>query len=224
MAGRCRASPGGTQFACTLSKASLIIRDKRFTIVAKGSKDKGSALLRVLTKLLRPASNYILTKKGSLCHVTSNRLSGFEGRGVTIVPRNNKTVCDLATRRGVHLTRGVYKERRRGSVLPLVGRLKVRRLGSTCPSRLSNNRLHHITVTETLFRNAKVLLTSRPASSLSRRGASVITGLLHQTTSDKGAIFIIARRVSVLPCTSSRCVVGRNILEGTSSRSGDCRL
>lgn len=82
--------------------------------------------------------------------------------------------------------------------LGLLGTIKLRRRGSGLPTRLSKKRRRHTTVTITLTGGPSVLLTSRPAKTISAEATSAVCRLFRGLGGRLNvAVVVIARSVTL---------------------------
>lgn len=95
----------------------------------------------------------------------------------------------------------------------LLEEIKLRHGTSACPGGLSKNRGREITVTETLTVGPRMVLFSRPASTLSPRVIKRMLSIVGSLMGRKVAVIIMARRVKFTGGIDSEIVfVSRNMV------------
>lgn len=155
---------GGCKSFLTSSGIDFKIRGKGLITLLNPSNDNGAALLHVVTKLRAPGSNSVCVSKGQIGSVpTSGENVNFIFRGCTLF--ECVAVCSGIT----------FKLRLRGVPGGLVGRhiagllrvANLSKLRGECPGRLSKKRHREITFTETLTPGPRILLLSRPFTTVS---------------------------------------------------------
>lgn len=202
-----------------LGKVSLRITRKRIIYVVNPSNSKGDALLHYLGGLRRIASKRILVSKRSVARGAAS-VGGIHRR-VKVIFRRFGLFPRLSIVSGVALTPirlGQRGGRATGTeTLRLLRAINLSRGTSTFPDSLSNNRGREITVTHTLTVGPRVVLFSRPASTLSPRVINSILRIVGGLTGRNVAVIIIARRVNFterikrhIVFVSNKCVIRRN--------------
>ncbi len=181
-----------------MRRIGLRVTGNRIIYVVKPSKDKGSAFLHSLGLLRRPASNDVVFRNAS---VTSGGIGvGVRERGVNVIFRRFGLFPRVAVLGGVALTPvgllGVPGTRTRRVTLTLLGEINLRSETGTCPDRLSNKRGRQVTVIHTLYVGPRIVLFSRPASTLSPRVINRILRIVGRLTGRNVAVTIMARRVN----------------------------
>ncbi len=180
-----------------LGSIDYIIGGNSIVSVVKPSKAKGSAFLGYLGLLRRPAKKRVCVgKRGVLS--PGYGIPGMQ-RGVNVIFRGFGLFSRLSVVKGLAVNPvGLLNEagrRTRTRNCRLLGVINLTRGTSTVPSRLDNNRGRHITVTHALTVGPRVVLFSRPASTLSPAVISRILSMVHALTGAKVAVLVIARRV-----------------------------
>lgn len=159
---------GGVGGACNSCRTSegigFKVRGNGLVNLLKPDKDKGAAVLQVVTNLRAPSDKRIVVSKGIMGSIPTDRHKvKFMFRGCTLF--HCVAICSGITfNLGIRGTSGggVSTEIER-----LVGLMKLRKLRGECPDRLSNNREREITFTETLTPGPRILLLSRPFTTVS---------------------------------------------------------
>lgn len=203
-------------------------RGNRFILVLNPSNSKGDAFLAVTNVLRGPASNSILVGKAGAHGVPVGSGRGLHLGGVNFILRSRGLMPCLAISRRFRLMSGIGGARGldRGRLRGLLRSLRVSGLVSGCPGRLSKNRVRHTTVTHTLCTGPRVVLTSRPATTLSAPQIGRINGLLDGLTRHRGGTIVaMARSLQLLSRTSEICSLGskglgREWVLGTPGVSG----
>lgn len=173
------------------------INRNRVVTVINDSNSNGDALLRLLNKLSAPASNSIVFGNRPVDGLSSTTGTRLHGRGLNFVCRFRRLLPSFATLRGITvplLVNGGGPTRVGDHTLRVLGTIKLSRHTGRHPSRLSNNRHRHITVTHTLIGGPHLMLTSRPANGLSTHGTSDVFRLLKRLGHLRNATFLIIAR------------------------------
>lgn len=194
LAGICKALPGRAE---TLGKVAFRIVPKRFLNVVKDDNSNGSALLGYVTAIVRPANKDVRIRNSALRSVGKGTLTRCHKGGINCLFRGFRLLSGLANERGVLLPASLRKMSRTRDERQL-GRLticlRVASILSGFPSGVSNNRHRHITTTETLVLRPRVVLTSRPANTLSSGGTGdLVRGLSNLGHSRRTAVLVMAR-------------------------------
>lgn len=183
--------------AMTLRSMGLAIGGKRFLDVVKPSNYNGSALLGVVKLLSAPANKDVRMTKAEVRDVGSGRLTTFHGGGLKFIFRSFRLVGSLGILSGIRLPllcHHVDDDRHGQLTRSILTGIKLDRQVHRFPSRLSNNRYRHITITHTVVNGPRVVLTSRPANGLSSEVKTRIVRLLRQLGGrSKQAVIVIAR-------------------------------
>ncbi len=220
LCGDCRGKGVGT-----LGKIGLAVGRKRFMSVVKPSNSKGSALLGVLNTLSVPSSKDVSITSRSLGG--SGGLGRFETRGVNFVFRLRGLVPGVSIIRGVRVpvcARGLSSGSVESHTLGLLSSINLKRGTAVLPGGLSNKRHREMTVTHTLTGSPSVVLTSRPAKSLSSGADDGVLGRLVSLRRSGGmALVVMARSVSMTGLTSEivRILSNRVVSTNSSSLVGD---
>lgn len=186
----------------------------RIITVVNPDNSNGAALLHDVGLLRRPrtkavainsvavSATHSLDRRGSLVHRLHRRIK-FIFRGFGLFPRH-------AILRGVvrkPIVIGNRPGRRTAThTHRLLTGIKLTNGRADCPHHLSNNRRRHITVTHTLTVHPRIVLFSRPASTLSPRLINRILGAVHRLTRRGHAVIVIARRVDFTQSITSQTV------------------
>lgn len=155
----------------TVRSVSLAVSGKRFVNVVNRAKDNGSALVRRLGNLLRP----------SIKGIAMSNISLTRGAGRTVIGHRSMNVIFRCPRRRLFRRamtgsvtfnprgRNYSRRRARGQMGDTVHFTKVscRAFTRQSPFHLSNNRRHHITVTNIVTVRPSFLVLSRPSTKLS---------------------------------------------------------
>lgn len=179
--------------------------------VVKRDNSKGAALLGVLTTLSGPARKRICLSKGPLSTVHRGSLSGFEESRLKFMFRSFGLLSAFGLGSGVLLPLMLRKISCEGvgiEVVPVIGRLKVTKLLRGCPCRISKKRGRHTTITETLVASPELVLTSRPAKTLSSGSASRLLKMFRQVGRSKRAVLVMARSIGTTDGTKEILFVG----------------
>lgn len=201
----------------TLSGIDFSIRGNRCITVVKRSNSNGAALLGVLTSLSGPADKRILLGNEDLSTVKRERVSTFEHSGLKFMFRSFGLLSAFSLGSGVFLPLILSNgpcSRVTGELGPLTRGLKVASVLSGFPCRISNKRGRHTTITETLVAGPRVMLTSRPANTLSSGTSSTLLGLFNSFGRRNRAVLVIARSAGTTSYTGEVVFVGSNRIFG----------
>lgn len=159
---------GGVGGACkscgTSSGMDFNVRGKGLVNLLKPDKDKGAAVLHVVTNLRRPSDNRVVVSKEIIGSIPTDRQNvKFIFRGCTLF--QCVAICSGVTfNLGIRGTSGGCVGR---EIVRLMRLVKLGSLRGECPDRLSNNRERQITFTQTLTPGPRLLLLSRPFTTVS---------------------------------------------------------
>lgn len=121
-------------------------------------------------------------------------------RQINVIFRRFGLFPGVAVHHGVVLTpmrlKGVAHRRTSRGTARLLSHVKLLSGTSYCPSDLSNKRGRHMTVIHTLTVGPRILLFSRPASTLSPRVMKRMLRLVGSITTRNVAVIMMARRVN----------------------------
>lgn len=148
----------------TLSRIALGMGGNRFIAVLKPSKYNGAALLHLVTNFRATSRNRVGVSKGRVARAPPRgHPMGAMFRGCTLFPRLG--MCSGVTfKLGLG---GVPGRAVRGGMGTTLGVIKVASCRCHSMSSLSNKRRRHITVTHTVIGRPRILLLSRPLTTLS---------------------------------------------------------
>lgn len=197
----------------TLGGVGFSMRRNRCITVVKRSNSKGAALLGVLTTLSGPATKRMLLGKGGLISLGRGRVSTFEHRRLNFMFRSFGLLSGFSLGSGVFLPlilSNISCERVRGELTPVTSLLKVRGLLGGCPCRISKKRGRETTITHTVVAGPRLVLTSRPAKTLSSGTASDLLELFGEVGRSKRAVLVIARDAGTTDRTGEILFVGSN--------------
>lgn len=215
----------------TIHGLSFDLRHNRALTVINRSNSNGSIATLTLVHLLRRTNN-LMRYSGVLLRQHDHRIVRLDRRDTTRVHRIHNTSVTVVFRRpvaslgpmfainrrvtrSVHLRRGTDHRRtviRTGQVLSRMHVPRTRAVLSHCPRRLSNKVHRQIVVTVTLSYHPTILVTSRPAATLSiavRTRVLRLVGMLRGRVSVN--IVFVARSVNIITrVTSQMLIVCRN--------------
>lgn len=155
---------GGCKGFQTSSRIDFNVRGKGLITLLKPSKDKGAALLHVVTKLRAPGDNSVCVSKRHIGSIpTTGQNVNFMFRGCTLF--HCVAICSGMTF-NLRLT-GIPGGRVGGHIARLLRLAKLDKVRGHCPGRLSNKRHRQITFTHTLTPGPRMLLLSRPFTTVS---------------------------------------------------------
>ncbi len=167
----------------------------------------------MLTTLSGPASKDIILSKGSFSGVGRSRISTFHESGLNFIFRSFGLLSAFALRSGVCLplilTNGKCGRVRR-HLMPVTRGLNVARLLGGCPCRMSNKRGRETTITHTLVAGPGLVLTSRPANTLSSGTDRRLLSLFDRVGGAKRAVLVMARSIETTDGTDHILFVGSN--------------
>lgn len=192
-----------------LGKVSLRVKGNRIIDVINPDKTKGAALLRVVNALSGPSKKQVVLGNARMGHLGRGRLSTFQGQRVNFIFRFRRLLPRFATLRGIvvpSLVRNGSTKATQGRTLSLLSFLKLSRQTARGPTRLSNNRGRHITMTHTLVGRPSMVLTSRPSKDLSARGGKRLRQLFFRLHSGLKRAFIVIARSRRLTARASHAV------------------
>lgn len=169
-------------------------------IVLKRSNTNGAATLGVLNNVSATAANHMIINKHSVANLQGGKLIACQHGSVNFIFRFCGLIPGLATLRGIRLTSRVYPSRF-SPIRALCG-IKLKRHVKGFPTRLSNNRRRHMSVTHTVTGGPGLLLYSRPANTLSCRANGRMLRLLRSVYRARNvAIVVVARGSTLTPVT-----------------------
>lgn len=202
--------------AGTLGKVAFSILDNRCLKVVKTDNSKGAALLGYVTAIVGPASKRVLLSKTGVDTFSNTGLTRCHKGEVNCLFRSFTLLSGLANERGVLLplsVRGVSDSVTRGRLGSVTKFLKVASILSGFPTRVSNNRGRHMTTTHDLVSGPSVVLTSRPANTLSAGTTQLLVrGLRRIGRIRKHAVLVIARSPGTTDFYSHVLFVRSNIV------------
>lgn len=185
---------GSFKAAGILGKLSLGVRSNRLITLLKPSNYNGDALLHVVTNFRTTSRNSILLSSISIDNIPAGHHS------VKLIFRTCSLFPRLGTIRGIVCKLDVQRitgARTGDHTIRLLSDIKLTSCTSHCPTRLSNNRRRHITLTHTLTAGPQILLLSRPLSTLS-------TGIHIRLQSRVHTLRLRARAAAVVIARSRR--------------------
>lgn len=195
--GRC---PSKHAAVHTLSRTDFATSQNRLAIVLKRSNTNGAATLGVLNNVSATASKHIIINNHSVAKLHGHSLVTCQQVSVKFIFRFCGLIPGLATLRGIRLTSRVYPSR--FSPTSALRGINLNSQLDGFPTRLSNNRRRHISVTHTVTGGPGLLLYSRPANTLSCRANGRILRLLRSVYHSRGvAILVVARGSTLTPVT-----------------------
>lgn len=192
----------------TLGSVDLAVRSKRVITVVNTSNSNGSALVGVLNYLSCTASNDCGVGNLRAQRLSSRTLTRLHHSCFNFVFRHCRLLPRLDTVRGIRVPTVCTNATRighRNHTESLLTQLKLSKRLARQPDRLSNKRRRHIDVTHTLVGNNRIVLTSRPANTLSAADNGRIVHVLLRLRTTKRAIVLIARSPGIT--TGTRQVV-----------------
>lgn len=207
-----------------LGNVSLSVRGKRFYILLKPSKSKGSALLGVVKNVSHTSDKRVAVRNRLVRGVAIGHLDRCQEGRLKCIFRVCGLVPGLAIHRGVRIN--TCLDSRTLSMSRLLSALNLSTRRGGLPGRLSNNRRRHATVNETVIGGPSVLLYSRPANTLSCGASGRVLGLVRAIGRGcNGAIMVMARGSTVGSVTSRIIQVHSNVVQGgcLGSRGIDTR-
>lgn len=188
----------------TLCSVGLSLRQKRVIVVAKPSNSNGAALLALVKTLHSTRRNDLGILKRRLINLNGHRLIRIH-HGVNFVFRSRGLFTSLATSRGIRVTIRLANRLQSGhrQTTRVLTQMKLTSQISCGPTSLSKKRGRQITVTHTLIGRPRLVLTSRPATTLSGGSNHSIIAVVRRVTQRRGyAVLVIARSGQVLSITS----------------------
>lgn len=214
----------------TLGSISVAVRSNSVCNVVNVDNTKGDALIQYVGVLRGPASNRIAIGNGELSAVSPTRLHTTH-HGVAVVFRRFGLLVRHGYLGGIYFPVRLTKTdggSTRGHTGRLLTLIKLPSGTGTCPTRLSNNRRRHVTVTETLTAGPGILLYSRTADTLSPGAAERVLRLVHSVGGGLNvAIMVVARRVDIIgriygriTVLSSNVVTRRNLISSMFASPG----
>lgn len=201
-----------------LGNVSLRVSGNRIMDVIKPDNTNGAALLRVVNALSGPSDNDVRMSNISIHDLDAGGLDSFHGRRLNFIFRFRRLLPRFATLRGVVVPTFVTKgnEGRTGRHTRRL--LRFVNLDSETdrgPTRLSNNRGRHMTITETLIGGPTIVLTSRPSKDLSAGGGTRLRRLFFSLESGFNRAFIVIARSRNLTSVASHAVrLGSKVVRG----------
>lgn len=173
--------------------------------VVKTSNSNGAALLGYVSAVSAIDTKRVCLSKASIARVGRGRVTQFHQRGLKFMFRSFGLLSALAVSRGVTLTLavgGIPTNRVSKQIQRVTKGLGVASVLSGCPCRISNNRGRQYTYTETVVGRPGLVLTSRPANTLSDRSSRVLLSAVRDVgRSLKTAVLVIARSTFSTDCT-----------------------
>lgn len=198
--------------AGTVGSVDFSIRTKRFLKVVNTSNSKGAALLGYVSAVSAMDTKRVFLSKASVARVGPGSLTHFHERGLKFVFRSFGLLSALAVSRGVTLTLtvgGIPTKDMRSHVLSVTKGLGVDSVLGGCPCRMSNKRGRHYTYTETVVGGPGLLLTSRPAKTLSDRSSRVLLSAVRDVGRRlETAVLVMARSTFATDCTGHVLFLG----------------
>lgn len=196
-----------------IGSISLRVRTNRaLTLINRSNSNGDIATLSVLHLLpsppIRCLSNSVHFRNRSLLRTDSRALHNMHNGGVTVVFR--RPVISLGPLRALRgrlcrilsLRHKVHQRTTHNRVLGYLSHINVHRTTgqlASCPRRLSNNRHRQIVVTVTLLAQPRLLVTSRPAATLSISIRTRVLRLLHRLRNRLGVnVLFVARGLDVI--------------------------
>ncbi len=190
----------------TLHNISFGVCRNRFIAVRNSSNSNGSALLGRLNYLSAPASNRCLLSNAPIERVSGGGQTRLEGEGVNFIFRGCGLLPGAATIRGIRLPllcgSGCSSGTHHRTTVSTLGTMNLNSEVCRGDGRVDNNRVRHITVTETLIGSPTILLTSRTAKGLSAEASFRVLILFRRLCHRKQAVVFIARGPRVTRCSS----------------------
>lgn len=197
------------------------VRPNRVLNLMKRSKYNGSmaslSVVGLLTHGDGVSGNRVLLGNGSLLGRSGGNVEGVEKHRITVVFR--RPVGSLGPyvevrgrlARTVLLRGGFSGRRTRGETFRMLGSMNVPRpsvaLGD-CPRRLSNNVYRHIVVTVTVSYRPRLLVTSRPAATLSIAVRTRVLRLVRSVETGGGAnVLVVARSLNIITRVYSEIII-----------------
>lgn len=183
-----------------LGGINVAVGGNRIIYVVKPDKSKGAAFLHYLGLLREPSTNVcrLNSLQCSLDHVNSRRDQRVT-EGATVIFRSCRLFDRVAILRGIVrkliAPQGIPGVLTRAVTASILRGINVTSGTKVCPDRLSKKRRRQINVTHTVTLSPRLLLFSRPASTLSPRLIKSILGIVQRLTSANRAVVVIARRV-----------------------------
>lgn len=217
LAHRCRISHnlfGNRTAIQTLGNISFRLRTNGALTIINRSNYNGSALTHTLALVRRPSSNSLGVTKRRIAKTGGTRHGRLHG-SIRVIFRDPCT--SLGPQRGVNsrLTRpllvgaSLSTTRHHRGIRTVVGRINLQpRRCRHCPRVFSNNRHRHVTLTQTVVLRPGILITSRPASTLSISVRTRILGLFVSLRRRFGATCIfVSRGLTIIHRITSRIVI-----------------
>lgn len=198
-----------------LGSIGFSVRRKRCITVVKPSNSKGAALVGVVKYLSGRARKAFFLSKISVGTYSRGRVSSVQLGGVKFIFRDFRLLPGRDTLTGIRVPLGCTEMpggREERHTLGTLSEINLTSEISFGPGRLSKNRVREITVTETVIGGPGLLLTSRPANTLSDGSNTRIVRLFRELGSRKMSMLVVARSTSVTTRTGEIIAVGSNVL------------
>ena len=144
-----------------------------------------STLLSIIGALLRPTSGDVFYRGRSITSLDDDSLSSYRFHDVASIFQENSFVEDLDVLENVLLGQGKRDEQKDKAGVDILKKVGLGEFETRLVSALSGGERQRVSIARAIYRNAKVILSDEPTSSLDEMTSAKIFGLLQNLSKDR---------------------------------------